>query len=102
MTSKFKHPQVVVLIKGVEKNLVSFEVGAGDLEEEAYNLVQLLLQSIQGEEEEERVERADGEIPAISITDLKGVDMLVNKTQYNLVVAFCKKGEVLRCWLCVM
>ena len=94
VTSNYKHPQVVVLIKGVESNLVSFEVGAGDLEEEAHHIAELLLQSI--EREEEKVETADGGVSPISIADLMGVDMFVNRSHTNLVVAFCKKGEV---WL---
>lgn len=84
---------------GIEKNPVSFEVTTDRMELEAQELADALLSFtrednvvVQVLQNEDRAKGKD-DVPTISVTDLSGIDLLIDRTKHNVVVAFCKKGE---------
>ena len=82
--------------------MISLGVGDRSLDVEAAAIAHTLLShtkkdSVVGVLQDE-VGGADGgveQVPSVSVTELYGVDLLANKSK-NLVVVFCKEGELLQ------
>ena len=87
-----------MLQNGMEKNVVVLDVGTEDLEMEVGNIIHALLpytreEDVVGVLQDDEVGGASNKLPSISLTNMYGVDLIVNTTKNNLVVSFCKKGE---------
>lgn len=94
MTHEQVHPQVVIMPNGMESKLASFEMKSTVVEREAREIADQMVQFTRGDNVLEALQGVKGKesIPSISITDVGGIDLLLSRTEHNLMVGFCRKG----------
>lgn len=102
-------PMIVIFPNGDEKKMTMYTVDAfaENMEEEVFEMSNAMLsvsregsvldvlQSKGGGRASDQ--GAENSVPSISLTDLGGIRLLASRKRDNMVVSFCKKGEVLIC-----